>query len=111
MYSGKRQSPPSEGWTHQHEVTRNVLCDAAGVGCGAATEQFRGPIVISPMNFFTIKDLENLSGIKAHTIRIWEQRYSFLKPKRSQTNIRYYESDELKTLLNIALINNYGISI
>lgn len=63
------------------------------------------------MNFFTIKDLENLSGIKAHTIRIWEQRYSFLKPKRSQTNIRYYESDELKTLLNIALLNKYGFRI
>ncbi|MBO9573523.1 MAG: MerR family transcriptional regulator [Chitinophagaceae bacterium] len=63
------------------------------------------------MNFFTIKDLENLSGIKAHTIRIWEQRYSFLKPKRSDTNIRFYESDELKTLLNIALLNRYGFRI
>lgn len=63
------------------------------------------------MNSFTIKDLENLSGIKAHTIRIWEQRYSFLKPKRSQTNIRYYESEELKTLLNIALLNRYGFKI
>ena len=63
------------------------------------------------MNAFTIKDLENLSGIKAHTIRIWEQRYSFLKPKRSTTNIRYYESEELKTLLNIALLNKYGFKI
>lgn len=63
------------------------------------------------MNAFTIKDLENLSGIKAHTIRIWEQRYSFLKPHRTQTNIRYYSSDELKTLLNIALLNKYGYKI
>ena len=63
------------------------------------------------MNAFTIKDLENLSGIKAHTIRIWEQRYSFLKPQRSQTNIRYYHSDELKTLLNIALLNKHGFKI
>lgn len=63
------------------------------------------------MNAFTIKDLENLSGIKAHTIRIWEQRYSFLKPKRSTTNIRYYESEELKTILNIALLNKYGFKI
>jgi DNA-binding transcriptional MerR regulator len=63
------------------------------------------------MNAFTIKDLENLSGIKAHTIRIWEQRYSFLKPKRSDTNIRYYDSDELKRLLNIALLNKYGYKI
>jgi DNA-binding transcriptional MerR regulator len=63
------------------------------------------------MNDFTIKDLENLSGIKAHTIRIWEQRYSFLKPKRSTTNIRYYSSDELKTVLNISLLNKHGFKI
>lgn len=63
------------------------------------------------MNAFTIKDLENLSGIKAHTIRIWEQRYSFLKPQRTGTNIRYYSNDELKTVLNIALLNKYGFKI
>lgn len=63
------------------------------------------------MNAFTIKDLENLSGIKAHTIRIWEQRYSFLKPRRTQTNIRYYNNDELKAILNIALLNKYGYKI
>lgn len=63
------------------------------------------------MNAFTIKDLENLSGIKAHTIRIWEQRYSFLKPQRTDTNIRYYTSNELKTVLNISLLNKYGYKI
>ena len=63
------------------------------------------------MNAFTIKDLENLSGIKAHTIRIWEQRYTFLKPHRTTTNIRYYSNDELKTVLNIALLNKYGFKI
>ncbi len=63
------------------------------------------------MNTFTIKDLENLSGIKAHTIRIWEQRYSFLKPNRTGTNIRYYCNDELKTILNVALLNKYGYKI
>ncbi len=63
------------------------------------------------MNSFTIKDIENLSGIKAHTIRIWEQRYNFLKPKRTDTNIRYYSNDELKTVLNIALLNKYGFKI
>jgi MerR family transcriptional regulator, light-induced transcriptional regulator len=63
------------------------------------------------MNAFTIKDLENLSGIKAHTIRIWEQRYNFLKPQRTETNIRYYSNEELKTLLNIALLNKYGFKI
>jgi DNA-binding transcriptional MerR regulator len=63
------------------------------------------------MNAFTIRDLENLSGIKAHTIRIWEQRYNFLKPCRTCTNIRYYSNDELKTVLNIALLNKYGFKI
>jgi MerR family transcriptional regulator, light-induced transcriptional regulator len=63
------------------------------------------------MNKFTIKDLENLSGIKAHTIRIWEQRYSFLKPQRTATNIRYYSNLELKMLLNISLLNKYGFKI
>jgi MerR family transcriptional regulator, light-induced transcriptional regulator len=63
------------------------------------------------MNAFTIKDLENLTGIKAHTIRIWEQRYSFLKPQRTDTNIRYYSNYELKSILNISLLNKYGYKI
>jgi MerR family transcriptional regulator, light-induced transcriptional regulator len=63
------------------------------------------------MHSFTIKDLENLSGIKAHTIRIWEQRYSFLKPNRTDTNIRFYSNDELKRLLNVALLNKFGFKI
>ena len=63
------------------------------------------------MTKFTIKDLENLSGIKAHTIRIWEQRYSFLKPSRIDTNIRYYSNDDLKTILNISILNKYGYKI
>ena len=60
---------------------------------------------------FTIKELESLSGIKAHTIRIWEQRYGFLKPSRTETNIRRYSNDELKTLLTVALLNKYGYKI
>ena len=63
------------------------------------------------MNAFTIKDLENLSGIRAHTIRIWEQRYNFLKPKRTETNIRFYNNEELRILLNVALLNKYGFKI
>lgn len=63
------------------------------------------------MNAFTIKDIENLSGVKAHTIRIWEQRYDFLKPNRTDTNIRYYSNTELKTILNIALLNKFGYKI
>lgn len=60
---------------------------------------------------FTIKELESLSGIKAHTIRIWEQRYRFLKPSRTSTNIRRYNNEELKTLLTVALLNKYGYKI
>ncbi|HET7897130.1 MAG TPA: MerR family transcriptional regulator [Flavisolibacter sp.] len=60
---------------------------------------------------FTIKELESLSGIKAHTIRIWEQRYQFLKPARTTTNIRRYNNEELKTLLTVALLNKYGYKI
>ena len=63
------------------------------------------------MTRFTIKDLENLSGIKAHTIRIWEQRYSFLRPGRTHSNIRYYSNDDLKTILNISILNKYGFKI
>ncbi|MEW7280174.1 MerR family transcriptional regulator [Aquimarina sp. 2201CG1-2-11] len=61
---------------------------------------------------FTIKDLENISSIKAHTIRIWEKRYGLLEPKRTNTNIRYYSSNCLLKLLNVALLlkNNYKIS-
>lgn len=63
------------------------------------------------MNFFTIKDLENLSGIKAHTLRMWEQRYNFLKPQRTKSNIRCYDEEELKKILNIALLTKYGYRI
>ncbi|MBS1742539.1 MAG: MerR family transcriptional regulator [Bacteroidetes bacterium] len=63
------------------------------------------------MNLFSIKDIENLSGIKAHTWRVWESRYQILQPKRTATNIRYYDNEELKLLLNIALLNKYGFKI
>jgi DNA-binding transcriptional MerR regulator len=60
---------------------------------------------------YSIKDLENLTGIKAHTIRMWEQRYGIMKPTRTDTNIRLYDGDELKLMLNIALLNNHGYKI
>lgn len=60
------------------------------------------------MSVYSIKDLENLSGIKAHTIRIWEQRYNILKPSRTDSNIRTYDDDELKKVLNIALLQEKG---
>ena len=60
---------------------------------------------------FTIKDLENISGIKAHTIRIWEKRYNLLVPKRTETNIRFYSNENLQKLLNIVLLNNNNFKI
>jgi len=60
---------------------------------------------------YSIKDLERLSGIKAHTLRIWEKRYGIIVPSRTDTNIRYYNDEELKKVLNIAILNNYGIKI
>lgn len=62
-------------------------------------------------NNFSISDLENLSGIKAHTIRIWEKRYGLLSPERTKTNIRTYSLKSLKKLLNIAFLNNHGYKI
>jgi DNA-binding transcriptional MerR regulator len=63
------------------------------------------------MSSYTIKDLEQISGIKAHTIRIWEQRYHFLQPQRTETNIRSYSANELKVILNVSLLNKYGYKI
>jgi DNA-binding transcriptional MerR regulator len=60
---------------------------------------------------FTIKDLENISGIKAHTIRIWEKRYNLLEPKRTKTNIRFYTPSDLMKLLNIVLLNNNDFKV
>ena len=60
---------------------------------------------------YTIKDLENLSGIKAHTIRIWEKRYGLLVPQRTDTNIRRYTDDDLKKIINISLLVNRGFKI
>lgn len=62
-------------------------------------------------NTFSIKDLENLSGIKAHTIRIWEKRYNVLEPMRTDTNIRFYDLNALQKLLNITLLHDYGYKI
>ena len=62
-------------------------------------------------NSFSIKNLENISGIKAHTIRIWEKRYNLLSPERTDTNIRRYSLDSLRKLLNITLLYNHGFKI
>jgi DNA-binding transcriptional MerR regulator len=63
------------------------------------------------MKKYTIRDIEKLSGIKAHTIRIWEKRYNILEPDRTESNIRMYSDDELRRILNIAILNNSGVKI
>lgn len=63
------------------------------------------------MASYSIKELENLSGIKAHTIRIWEKRYNIIEPARTDTNIRYYCDEDLKRLLNISILNKQGVKI
>ena len=60
---------------------------------------------------YSIKDLEKLSGIKAHTLRIWEKRYGILSPERTDTNIRFYSDTDLRKLLNISLLNKHGYKI
>ena len=63
------------------------------------------------MGKYKISDLENLTGVKAHTIRIWEQRYNILTPLRTETNIRYYDDGQLKKLLNVVSLMNAGNKI
>ena len=63
------------------------------------------------MAIYSISDLEKISGIKSHTLRMWEQRYNILQPKRTSTNIRYYGDEDLRLILNIAFLNRNGYKI
>lgn len=60
---------------------------------------------------YSIKDLENLSGVKSHTLRIWEKRYGIITPERTKTNIRFYSENDLQKILNISLLNRHGVKI
>jgi DNA-binding transcriptional MerR regulator len=63
------------------------------------------------MSTYSIKDLERLTGIKAHTIRIWEKRYAIVDPSRTDSNIRWYNDEDLKKLLNVSILNRHGYKI
>lgn len=63
------------------------------------------------MGQYSIKELEKLSGIKAHTIRIWEKRYRIINPSRTATNIRFYSDHDLKKIMNVAIVNSSGVKI
>jgi MerR family transcriptional regulator, light-induced transcriptional regulator len=67
--------------------------------------------ILASMNYFTIKDIENLSGIKAHTLRIWERRYQFLNTSRKESGHRYYTDEDLKHLLRISSLYHTGVRI
>ena len=75
------------------------------------SEQSWDRAVKANMAEYSIKDLENFTGIKAHTLRIWEQRYNLLEPNRTPTNIRYYTDRDLKKILNVNLLYNNGYKI
>lgn len=63
------------------------------------------------MGKYSIKELEKLSGIKAHTIRIWEKRYNIIDPQRTATNVRFYSDSDLKKIINVSLLNTSGLKI
>ncbi len=63
------------------------------------------------MQKYSINDLERITGIKAHTLRIWEKRHELVRPKRTSTNIRYYDDHDLLRLMNISTLNKYGFKI
>ncbi len=63
------------------------------------------------MGVYSIKELERLSGIRAHTIRIWEKRHGLIRPERTRTGIRVYSDEDLKTIINVSMLNGHGIKI
>lgn len=60
---------------------------------------------------YSIKDLERISGVKAHTIRIWEKRYGIVEPRRTDSNIRYYCDTDVKKLMNVSILLHHGYKI
>ena len=67
--------------------------------------------ILAIMNQFSIKDIENLTGIKAHTLRIWEQRYQLCIPQRKQSKHRFYDNEDLKHILRIAYLYHSGFKV
>ena len=86
----------------------NYFSDVEAEDCSL---KFQLNPIFNNMSIYSIKDLEKLSDIKAHTIRIWEQRYHLIEPKRSETNIRLYSDDDLLKLMNTSLLNRNGYKI
>jgi len=72
---------------------------------------FNFAVKILNMTIYPVSQVESMTGIKAHTLRVWERRYQFLKPQRTDTNIRYYTDEQLRKLINISILNRNGFRI
>src|SRR5690606_11630323 len=83
---------------------KNLIHPCNATGIPSSTEA-------SVVNYFSIKEIEALTGVKAHTLRIWEQRYRMVEPKRTDTNIRYYDEADRRKLLNVSALNRNGVKI
>ena len=92
------------------ELTLNKIVPSVGRHLYFCHGHFSAPHIFK-MNTYSIKELEKFTGIKAHTIRIWEQRYNLVQPHRTDSNIRYYDEDQLKKLLNVSLLLSHGHKI
>jgi DNA-binding transcriptional MerR regulator len=107
-----------QNWSDKHHFLNLLLKYLFRILSSAASPTFSEIQIKSllrnlsfKMAIYSIRDLEKLSGIKAHTLRVWEKRYGIVQPKRTQTNIRYYLDEDLQLILNIALLNKSGVKI
>lgn len=87
-----------------------IISKLPGIDNNSDSLLFSQEVYVS-MGKYSIKELEHLSGIKAHTIRIWEKRHNLISPERTPTNIRLYSDEDLKKIINVSLLNNHGMKI
>lgn len=93
-------------------ISKEMLRKTRNIECHSITLISKHEsVLLYPMDHFTISDIEQLSGIKAHTLRVWEQRYRIFTPKRKDSQHRYYDNEDLKYILRIANLNQNGYKI
>lgn len=88
-----------------------LVCEKRASVAGATINYCGTRAVWPPVAIYSIGDLAKLSGVKAHTLRVWESRYKVLEPKRTAANVRYYDDEDVRHLLNVALLNRDGMRI
>lgn len=114
MSAVDRSNGTNEEGPHQGAFLRSDLVDGNVQGPlddGNDPGYIRPPTMGPYLTTFSIRDLEEFTGVKAHTIRIWEKRYGLLQPERSETNIRRYGLEELQKLMNVSFLNDRGFKI